>query len=108
MFRSDNPSKIRGLQVKELNYRRGQLVAEAELLGENNEFLGTFNMPGIWSEKTKETMFALVQAIEEDMGIEQFGQGRKAVISPEDNYEEAVIHEHVEYEKDSYDIETQF
>lgn len=108
MFKSDSPSKIRGLQITDFNYKRGQLIAEAELLGENNELLGTFNMPGIWGDKTREALQFLIKAVEEDMASEQFGKGQKAVIPPEDNYEEAVIHEHVEFEPDGYDIETQF
>lgn len=113
MYKSLTPSKIRILKVTDLILKSGQLVAMADLLDENNVFLGVYNMPGFWSDETRKALDILIKSVENDMAKEQFGEGNKinAVIEPEE-YEEAMIHEHIEYTPersiDNFDIEGNF
>lgn len=110
MFESKSPSQIDRLRLVDFSYKHGYLAANAELLNSHLNNLGTFNHIGLWSDKTRKAIEELVKCLEEDMGEVQFGgkSNKKVTMENGDDYEEAVVHEHIEYLPDEdFDLETQ-
>jgi len=109
MFDSSIPSKVIRLKVDDFAYKSGMLVASATLLSNSMQYLGTYNHPGMWSEKTAKAIRTLLDCIEADMAMEHFGEGATAIIEPGSDYEEATVHEHIEYlPGEDIDIESEF
>lgn len=114
MFESSSPSKIDRLIVDTFNYTKGNLLAKATFYSsKESHSLGEWPYVGIWPEKVARALENLITAIEEHIGSEVFGvageRGSRALIDPNDNYETAVIHEHVEYSTgNELDIESSF